>query len=235
MKSFKQFINEIDTFQDHLDVDHYTERTFMRTMAEIFNDALGKQEDKKTEIISNIPIKITFGSNNPQVIDNIKAVKFVGKNHESTEYDDGTTKHSKADVIIIKHDDSTVPISLKAENSKWGKARRYVRKLHRKYFVDGSRTEDKVVAEVPKDIAENAIFGNDILPDGFVLKATKSDYWKSWNKTGDKSYKVGGIVIKSLEDIPEKYAPRVEIYKTNPNPDILQKNKVSSSITHEKE
>ena len=238
MLTFKQHkkLNEIDEFQDSLQVHHKSERVFMRTMAKIFNDSTGQKDNRITKISSKTPITIFFGNSK---ITNIKSVEYIGKsqkiNEAFEEIDDSIKAYPKADIMITKHDGSKVPISLKSSDGKWGKARSYVMGLYKK-LKSQDPTFSKKIYEVPDKIAENAIFGNDILPNGFVFKENFDMEFSNFKKLDDKNYKISGTVITKLDDIPEKDAPRIEISNSAPIYDILQKNKVNNSnIPHERE
>jgi hypothetical protein len=234
MLTFKRYLKEIDEFHDYLKVDHSSERVFMRTCSKIFNDALGEKDNKARRVESNIPITIYFGT---EKVSNIKSVSYVGKaqttaKKKETE-DDSIRAYPKADILVTRHDGTTVPISLKAENSRWGKATTLIKSLADRYKAKEPEFDKKVFI-TPKEVAINAIFGSDIQNGGFILKEVGSMGFNSFEKMGKNTYKISGLVIKTLNDVPEKIAPRIQISNTiGQQYDILQKNKVDNSIPHE--
>jgi hypothetical protein len=197
LKPFSEiFYEKIDIYQDHINNTH--ERMFMRLMAQMFNTS---NNNRYRTFKTDYPISIVFvDSKNKKKIEatNITSVEHVGKDVEGDK---------KAD-IILNCANKNIPISIKHTSSNtYAKERTWADTIANFITKKGIDNSVPLMFDITPEHKHDAVFGSDILPDGFVFKSNFDQY----EEIGKHKYAIYGKIITNLADLDSTEEPMLSV------------------------
>lgn len=199
MSKFQKFLNELSLYSyDKTVPSKGGELAFMRLIIKMINEINPENNYKKAK--SDKPFNIVFGDGDKNItINGVVLVTPTGRD---------TTSNKKADFVFTKQDGTQVPVSLKhTDSGTYSKFRPVGEKL-KKYLINkGIDIKVPILFKLPDKMTRNAVFGSDILPNGFVFKFNRNFY----EKVDENTFFLHGNVITDLSEIDEDDLPVLTI------------------------